>query len=289
MKKGLVFSLGTMLIASSILLFAVFYAQKVQTEENSIYKNFETEKAGFAAEDITSDINSILEAQIDANRSQTDLSITFFDQLPPKTAKSELTDYNSFVFNKYSAQQNAAIAMNIDRLVDGKTELVFSNGLQYDYDYSGSQNSVMFYLPEGNTNADSFDANIFVSGAQFDGANSAPWSCSGSGKPVNLNFSDSFGSTISSSCLHSPLLFSEYSFAFIGESGTLSVQYGGIGVNQNALKIQSTLSNTGISAKTAIKTILPPLATEIKWSYDADLNYSQGGTNISRKIEIGRS
>ena len=289
MKKGLVFSISTVLVASFILLFAAFYAQKVQAEENSVYKNFETEKAGFVAEDITGDINSILGTQIDANRSQTNLAISFFDQLPPKTAKNELTDYNAFVFGKYSVQQNAKISMNIDRLADGKTELLFSNGPQYDFDYSGTQNSASFYRQGTDTGTTGYDINVFVSGAKLASTNSFGWSCFASGTDVKLHFEDSFGNTIDSSCKHNPNILDQYIFLFENKTGQITVNFGSVSSNPNAVKIQNTLQDTSVTAATAIKATMPAPAQEISWQYDADLNYSQGDTNISRKIELGRS
>ncbi|MEK6941886.1 MAG: hypothetical protein AABW85_03450 [archaeon] len=289
MKKGLVFSISTVLVASFILLFAAFYAQKVQAEENSVYKNFETEKAGFVAEDITGDINSILGTQIDANRSQTNLAISFFDQLPPKTAKNELTDYNAFVFGTYSVQQNAKISMNIDRLADGKTELLFSNGPQYDFDYSGTQNSASFYRQGTDTGTTGYDINVFVSGAKLASTNSFGWSCFASGTDVKLHFEDSFGNTIDSSCKHNPNILDQYIILFENKTGQITVNFGSVSSNPNAVKIQNTLQDTSVTAATAIKATMPAPAQEISWQYDADLNYSQGDTNISRKIELGRS
>src|SRR3989344_5234924 len=104
--------------------------------------------------------------------------------------------------------------MNIDRLTDGKTELLFSNGTQYDYDYSGAQNSVGFYRQGTNTGATSYDMNVFVSGAKLSGTNSTGWNCIFSGTSVKLHFEDSYGNAIDSSCSHNANILDQYFFSF---------------------------------------------------------------------------
>jgi len=290
MKKGFVFSFSVILIFSFLVLFSSFYSQKVQRDETSIFQTFAVEKAGYINDDIVFDMNTLLGTSVKVNRGLVNTNISFSDQLPPKTDKTELGGYVSFINNTYAPQQNASINLNADNLEDGITELNFSNGLSYDFDYSGGQNSVSFYKSGVDTLVTQYTIDLFVKGATYDSVNSSPWTCDGSGSvTVNLHFEDSFGNIVDIICNQDPNTFYEYIFVFNGQTGSLTFNFGDISGNQNAVKIANTIGNQSVLISTNIDAELLSSATELSWFYDATLNYSQGDVSFSKNILLGRS
>lgn len=286
MKKGFIFSFSTIMIFSFLVLFSSFYLQKTQREETSITENFAVEKAGFVADNITNMTEKLLGTATEINRNQGNTIIFFYDRLPPYTAKSGINEFDSFIEQKYAQQQKAQINLNSQKLLDGKTELVFSNGLQYDYDYSGDQNSVMFYRPGLDTGTTEYDINVIVSGAEY--SPSPIIICFGGSVTFRIHLEDSFGNTVDTICNQNPGNLRNYNFNFTGESGRITISIGNYSSNPNAVRIENTINNPSVSVETVIKAVLAPEANELTAYYDADLNYSQADTNINRKIEIKR-
>jgi len=216
--------------------------------------------------------------------------IEFRDIIPSDVNKMQLLDWNSFVDGNYAARQNASIRLGIERLVDKKTEIVFSNDLQYDYAYGLDQNFVLVRKGNGsNTNAITYDINVFVQGARLDA--STPWTCDSTGDVnVNLRYLDSYGESENSlNCKQDPAGIYVYTFTFQSLGGSLVVSFGNIDGNSNAAKVRNTIESTGVSVASSIRAEFASEAGGISWFYDADLNYVQQDVNLNRKFELGRA
>jgi len=287
MKKGFVITFSTMFVAIVILFFALFYFGRVQREESIISSFFPVEKSGYVADDIDADINYLLMAEVDVNNGSQITYIRINDMMQQDINKLQLLDYNSFVNDVYSGQQNASVLLGLDKLVDGKTELLFSNGLQYDYNYS-QESSIMFYAPAADTNVIVYDINITVNSASV---LAVPWNWQDSTGDinVNLNFIDqnAANEVHKNGKLNSASL-NIYRWDYGGSGSSFYIKVGSIAGNAKALQLVNSIDSSfakvsvGIGAKTA------PLQSSLKWNYDADLNYAQGNTKIGRKIGMGR-
>ena len=144
MKKGVVFTMSTLLISLFLVMLALSLNILNEKNENNISRIFPIEKAGFVADDIDFDINKIIGTEISAQRTISLTRIFISDVLPGDTNKLKLIDYEIFAESVYAGQQNAQIDLNTDNLTDGKTEIIFSNGLNYEYDYANDSNVDFF-------------------------------------------------------------------------------------------------------------------------------------------------
>ena len=147
----------------------------------------------------------------------------------------------------------------------------------------------MFYAPAADTNVIVYDINITVnSGSVLE----VPWTWEDvtGDINVNLNFVDQNASSeVHKNGKVNSASLNEYRWDYGGSGDSFYIKVGSIAGNSKALQLVnsidggSTKISVGIGAKTA------PLQNSLIWNYDADLNYAQGDTKISRKIGIGRS
>jgi len=288
--KGFVISMSTILVFITVVWFAVFYAGNVGRSEANALETYRVLKAGFVVDDLVYDLNQMLGTSVDVNKGLAFTVIEFRDIIPSDVNKMQLLDWNSFVDGNYAARQNASIRLGIERLVDKKTEIVFSNDLQYDYAYGLDQNFVLVRKGNGsNTNAITYDINVFVQGARLDA--STPWTCDSTGDVnVNLRYLDSYGESENSlNCKQDPAGIYVYTFTFQSLGGSLVVSFGNIDGNSNAAKVRNTIESTGVSVASSIRAEFASEAGGISWFYDADLNYVQQDVNLNRKFELGRA
>ena len=272
-QKGFVISVSTFLVLITVVWFSIFYSGLMQNQEAGIYSNYPIEKAGFVADDIIWDVNQIVGIGQNVERGTDSMQIEIKDKLPADINKLQLIDYNKFIDTNYSEKQNASITLNFANLLDGKAELLFSNGLVYEHQYLGDENYVMFYKddPHG-TEVLSYDINVFVQNIRYDAANSTAWNCDSKGTvTVNLRYRDSYGESVNSFCTQKPNSSYSYSFAFVDVAGNLTVSFGRIGGNKNSVKIANSIENPNAFAIVSIDANLVSTAEEMVWYYDADL------------------
>jgi len=289
-QKGFVISISTLLIFIVILWFSAFYSEKVEREETNIYESFGIEKAGFVADDVIYDINRLLGTGVDVNRGNKFMAVGFYDKIPADINKMQLLDLNNFLDGNYSGKQNAEINLELSKLLDGKTELKLSNGLEYDYAYRPDQNFVQLRSSNGsNTGIFTYDIVIYVDGGRLDSATA--WTCDTLGDVnVGISYSDSFAESDSTpNCEQNSTGTYTYTYTFQGNTGSLIVNYGNFDGNVNSVRIKNTIENPNIDVYTSIEAELDAPSKEVIWFYDADLNYVQTDVNLNRKIELGSS
>ncbi|MCK4884160.1 MAG: hypothetical protein KAS30_04775, partial [Candidatus Diapherotrites archaeon] len=186
MKKGIVFTFSILLIASILVIFTSFYANSVAKDESNVLLGFAIEKTGFVGDDIDWDVNAILGTHADVNRGSV-TTFHFEDSFPGNVNKLKLQEYGDFVDSNYSGLQNANLTLNLGNLTDGKAEMIFSNGLQYDYDYSAEE--ITIYKPSADSEVITYDINVNINAAS---TATVPWiwqDVTGDIN-VNLNFAD---------------------------------------------------------------------------------------------------
>lgn len=287
--KGFIISISTLLLASFLVSAAIFLQTIIQNEEFQITSVFAIEKAGFVADDIATDLNRMLGTSVNVQRNDSLTFIVFSDALPADLNKYSLQDYNAFVGERYAKQQNAFIQLNLEHLLDGRTELVFSNGLQYDYNYE-SDNSILFYKPNSDSNVVRFDINVAVNDSSVA---AVPWNWSPNGDiNVNLRFIDQNAENmVSLNGLLDSALENTYRWDYnaLSSNDRFYIKVGQISGNAKALKIGESFDDSSTKALVRIQAIIPSPAPDLFWFYDADLNYVQSHARVFKKIELGRS
>ena len=290
-QRGFVFSLATVLVFIVIVWFAVFYAGKVEREEASILESYGIAKAGFVADDLISDMNVLLGSDVNVWKGQDFTTLWFNDKVVADVNKMQLLDWNSFVDGNYGVYQNAEIELGLEKLLDGKTELAFSNGLVYEHAYNPDENFVQVRKVNGtDTGVFTYDITVYVDGGRLN--SSVPWTCDATGDVnVNLRYSDSYGEIENSlNCEQDSTASYTYTFDFQGGvNGTLQVRFGNVDSNLNAVRVRNAIESPNITVSTGIRAEMPSPSGDLVWYYDADLNYVQDDVNLNRKFELGRA
>jgi hypothetical protein len=290
-QRGFVFSLATVLLFIVIVWFAVFYAGKVEREETSILESYAVWKAGFVADDLINDLNVLLGSDVNVWKRQAFTTLWFNDKVGNNVNKLGDVNWNAFVEGNYALYQNAEIGLSLERVLDGKTELVFGNGLVYEHAYNPDENFVQVRKLDGSdTGMLTYDITVYVDGGRLNA--SVPWPCDAAGDVnVNLRYSDSYGEVEDLlNCRQDSTVSYAYTFDFQGGvGGTLQVRFGNVDGNLNAVRVRNAIENPSITVSTAIKAEMVSPAGELVWYYDGDLNYSQDSVNLNRKFELGRA
>ena len=282
--KGFVISISALLLLSALLVFSQFYLNLNLERESEVVSVFSVEKAGFVRSDLSVDLNKLLETSVDVNRGVSFTEIFLRDSLPSDLNKLNVLGLQSFLSSVYAKQQNISIEVDFNKLVDGKTELVFSNALQYDYSYANDTN-VFFYVPASDSNVTVFDINVTVNDSVV---SSIPWSLNPSGDiNVSLRYEDGNGVITSSGKLDSSTL-NTFTFNYSGNpNDSFSVEIGAIEGSQKALRISESFDNAATRASILVRAVAPSSSDNLYWFYDADLNFSVADVNSSGKILIG--
>lgn len=289
-SKGYVLTISTLLIVSILLMFSVFYLSKTERSERALGELVVIEKAGFVVDDIAFDLNKLLGTAVKVERIDSNTRITFNDKLASDLDKeSELLALQEFLYDVYAVQQNSVIGIDFNYLVDGKTEMVFSNGLQYDYNYGGSDANVLFYASGGDTNATRMDINISVNDSSV---LLEPWSWDPGGDiTVNLFYEDqnslntvNSSGTLDSSSLHTYTIhFSETM------NDVLEIMVGRIGGHNGTFSLVESIDNTSSKASVVFSVTAPSNdLNSFYYYYNADLNYFQLDVNANGLIPIGK-
>ena len=284
--KGFVISISVLLILSALLVFSQFYLNLNLERESEVVSVFSVEKAGFVRSDLSFDLNKLLETSVDVNRGVSFTEIFLRDKLPSDLNKLNVLGLRSFLSSVYAKQQNISIEVDFNKLVDGKTELVFSNALQYDYSYANDTN-VFFYVPASDSNVTVFDINVTVNDSVV---SSIPWSLNPSGDiNVSLRYEDGNGVITSSGKLDSSTL-NTFTFNYSGNpNDSFSVEIGAIEGSQKALRISESFDNAATRSSISVRAVVPSSSDNLYWFYDADLNFSVADVNSSGKILIGEN
>jgi len=268
------------------VLFATFYSGKNAEEEASILQNAAVLKAGFLADDIETDFNSLLGTGVDINRGSALTTIVLTDSLGPDVNKEKLIELEEFAEGALATTQNASIELDVSEMADGRTELLFGNGLQYDYSYS-DDNIVQLYVPGGNTNISVIDLNVSIDALSV---GAVPWTWQDVTGDINVNLHYVDRNSLYSVTHYGKLDSSannQYTIAFSGAGGdSFTINIGNIDGNLKAVRLTESIDTAGARASVWMKVRVPSPAGELKAYYNADLNFAQADVNLDRKPEM---
>ncbi|PIN85561.1 MAG: hypothetical protein COV47_01485 [Candidatus Diapherotrites archaeon CG11_big_fil_rev_8_21_14_0_20_37_9] len=289
MKRGFIFSISTLIITATILASAMFVYNLNAVDEAHIGENFSIEKAGFVAEDVISDINAILGTSVDVNRGEQFTRFSFRTKIPADINNNELNNYAAFAVGNYASAQNADINVGVSNLTDGISELVFSNGMQYDYNYI-TDSTVQVYMPNGDTGFVAIDINVYISGSSV-GANAWTWQDATGDINVNLYFTDlNASNTVTYSGKLDSSIENTYSWDYNATTGeSFYITIGAIGNDTNAIRLINSINAPGVIASADIGATSVSGSAELSWWYDGNVSYSQKGMEISKSIILGKS
>ncbi|MFH1586716.1 MAG: hypothetical protein ABID38_02575 [Candidatus Diapherotrites archaeon] len=285
MNRGFILAISTVLIALFLLSFSAIYLENSNERNSTISASFSPLKAGFIVDDIENDFNWLLGTEIDINQGAHLTSIYIYDKIPSDQNKYRVIDYADFIETGYAGKQNAAIDLNVDSAADGRSELEFWNGLEYDYGYEGS-NQIDFFVSGEDTNALTYDIYVLVNKSS---AYSVPWAWdSGGDVNVNLNYVDlNATATVSYSGKLDSSIANSYEFDYSLSGGdTFTIAIGSIAGNSRALRFSENFSVSDARAEIRVRMDQPSIQRRAFAEYPVDLNYSQLDVNYSSRIRL---
>lgn len=284
-QRGVVFSMAAILLSLTLLLLVTYYSSKITLDTQDLYNQFSIRKMGIVADDLDVDLNKILGTQFDVNRGTNSTTIRITEKLPADINKLKILDWNRFVDQNYARQQNATIQLDVGKLTDGKTEYLFSNGLQYDYNY-GSVNYVHLYKAGLNSNMMRLDINVTVNAASI---SKTAWTLNPAGDiNVNLNYLDQNASnTVNQSGVLDSSILNSYVWDFgPGGSDRFTIQVGNIDGNLKAVKLIESITNSSTVATVSLRVDVNESLSSLTRYYDAGIFYQQGDVNLNRRMGL---
>ena len=283
--RGFVFTISSLFLVTVIVLFAAFYAEDVNKREASVLESYSAFQAGAIAEDVEDTLNGLLGTEADVNRGGAYMTVEITDRLPPAIDKAKLSGFETFIETRYDEKQNTTITLDLLQLTDGLTELKFSNGLQYDYNY-GIVNYVQFGGPSDSSNVITYDINISVNDTFFS-TNAWAWDAGGDIN-VSIGFRDNAGNVVMQSGKLDSSLLNTYDLNFTEDGNSfLRVQVGLIGGDSRSVKVTESITGAA-AASITIKALLPAESEGLSCYYNADLVVLGNDVNVGRKPELCR-
>ncbi|MEM4598105.1 MAG: hypothetical protein QW400_00220 [Candidatus Diapherotrites archaeon] len=278
MKKGFVVTISVAILLSVLLIASVYYLRSNQAEQKLILESTSALKVSDIASDIAEDTKSVFGFRISAESSANSYEIKIQDSIPIKTSHSNISSWKGFIEGPYSEKRNVKISMcNLTP----STELQFSNGIRYVR--SIDENYVLFYAPSSDTEAYSYDINLYFSGGYYDDENSIEWSCDLGTTKIILRLRDASGLPLETVCNASNSDDKEYIIKFKDLSGDINVSFGSIAGGTGAIRVQNNLSerNLDLNLSASIKATNP---VRIYWP--CDLNIAMGNSKWSSEVTL---
>jgi hypothetical protein len=275
-NNGFVLAVSVFLIVFFALLFSLAFVKHSQGIEGIFQQGFALEKAGFVSDNVFSQAALLLGTgvKVESNASSTVVSLS--DSLPSGISQQRLSGFKSFVEGKFAALNNAQISLDLSGISDGKAELLFSNGLRHDLDYSSGSEVIEVFSDSVQGQFSRIDLNINSNASMID-FNAWQWQPSGD-LEVKLNYKDSAVTIKAEGKIDSSVLNS-YSFNY--SNGTLHVEAGNI----NGRKALRAWQDSMPEARAKITaSVFLPLQESLNYYYNADLNYSQLNAKYNAKL-----
>lgn len=276
-SPGFVLTISVFVIVLFALLFTQEFVQKSQNFSLVFSRGFPMQKALFVSDNVGFEAAKLLQSRINVENSQSSTVVKIYGSMPSGISVQNLSGFKSFVENDFSSLNNADLSVDLAGVSDGESEVLFSNGLQYDFDYSFKDGRADFYSASPSVEISRIDLNLESSNALVD-VNAWQWKPSGN-LQVSLYYKDSQITVKASGKLDSNVL-NTYSFNY--EGGSLIVIAGSIEGKGRALRIEKD-SDLNDSVNFSISSSFP-LQDGLSYYYNAGLSFKQLGADVEAKI-----
>jgi len=276
-SRGFVLAISVFLIVFFALLFTQEFLQKSQSIEGVFSENLELQKSSFVVGNVLFEAASLLNTKVRASDEGVLTAIAFSDALPSNVSSQAILDFKSFAESDFARQNNCSIFLDVARISDGKAELVFSNGLQHDFDYSEGDGRIDFFSASPQVKVSRIDLNIASLDSIVD-FNAWQWNPLGN-LQVNIYYKDSAVTVKAAGRLDSSVLNSYY---FNYSRGSLRVFAGLVNGKSSALRIEQ---DSDVNNATQVRfTAFIPLQKDLNYYYDSSLKYEQLGSVYGTKL-----
>lgn len=245
-KKGFFFTLLTLLLLLSILMFSKAYLYRDVELKYSVVTSFSISRLGMIEDDVLSNIfTDLLTTQIESITRTGTITINFnhSELVINRDYSTIMSDYETFVENTYDSKINTDINLH-----------GFNNSFKIQpYDTKIVQNgeTLYVYLMPPYSNVNSITINTFSDATLF-GICSAPFSDPG-GINVNVVFEDSVGGICSSSVNLDPNQNNDFFwgvqfYSFLSNPfSSVEVKFGQVNGTNGVLAILTNNANVNIT------------------------------------------
>ena len=231
-KKGFLFTISVIFFASTLLIFAQTYSNQNVKREVKIIDSFNTSLPSFIVDDVSFDLQRLLDTSFTINYGDGNISILLNDSFPKSSnLQAKIADYDSFLSTDYFSNVKGNLGINLVDINDG--DFTTSLGSYFDFNHDYSIDVINFNSTQ---TLKSIDLNLDYYGNLVDYA----WTANSGAIPIeilyeddsnNFSISDSISNTAKSTL---KLIYPDANVLF--EFGLTS--------QNNSFRIDSNISNT---------------------------------------------
>ena len=228
-KKAFLFTISVIIFASTLLIMTQLFSSYSLNYERTVLSSYKTTLQPYLNDDITFDLERLMDLELDYNYSLTDINIT----INSSTAKQfnfaqKLSDYNDFLNNTYFPNVSGTQSLNFN-VGDDTINLLF--GGDYEYKYNYDNNIVEFSSSSDILNI--IDLNLDLVSTDL---NRIEEPSNAGSSVLNINYNDDQNYFSESYTFH-PTATEEIIFVYNGDYN-LAVTFGDTGTT-NSIKIDS--------------------------------------------------
>jgi hypothetical protein len=182
--KGFLFTISVILFASTLVFFTMSYANNNVSDERMIITSLFSSVPNFLADNISSNVLSILDFDTSVTPAASSAKIRVRDSLNKRNNVAlTLLDYNSFLYSVSFARNLGVESIDFSSMTDNSYEVLYGDEFVYSNNYSN--NTVLFY-PLNASLPSSIDINLY----SVSDLNSIEWVKTAGSTPVVITYFD---------------------------------------------------------------------------------------------------
>ncbi len=228
--KGFLFTISSILFASTLIFFAMNFADISASSEYLVASSARPMGSIFLADNVAFNLFKVLNLTVDVNDSVNQvlisgkLSNSFNEQ-------NNILNYSSFLANNYFPLTSGVESIDLNALTDGKAEVFFGTSAEADYNYNSR---LIALFPLNSATLSSIDLNIRAKGD----LNYLDVNTTSNGLIVNINYVDD-SNTFSLTKSVSASSLSTIKLVYLDSNSTITIGNAYNGVN-NSLVLQAS-------------------------------------------------
>lgn len=278
-RKGFFVSLLTIALALSLAAFSMHVNSVQAGLDRQLVEGLPAETAGYAFDDVRSDIDGLTGINFRLARNETHLNASFGGAIGEhRNVSEDILNYGAFAASYYSRWTGANLSLDLSNLTDGGVEVVLTNGLEFAL---SNTSAVFRTIGNGATNVTRYEISVSVDKYR---RTTTPWTPTGGDIQVVLRYADRNGSIVESVSLSSTGI-NDYVIDY-SPFEVLTISVGQDGGRTGRLSISQGLNVTALVRVNA--SINYTSSDEVAAYYAAYMNYSQGGVERKAFIEGDR-
>jgi len=278
-RRGFLLTVSVLLI----VIFALFFSQQFLQKSEGLSKAGSQvkglERTAYSAELLSLEAAKIIgtRASITSGSESGTAEVTVSDSFPCGKNIQKLSEFRQIAEGDFAGLTNSEISADFSRLLDGKSELIFSNGLYFECSYAPSGQHAEIYSVNDASVPERIEITMDSNGSMND-VNAWQWDPSGD-LEVSIDYTDSTIAVRASGRIDSSEQ-SVYSFNYSG--GSIRIIAGEIGGRKGSVKIEKD-NGLELDSSLSIKAILPSEGL-FESHFDSEITVKQLGFEKTSRL-----